>query len=237
MARIHQIVDAFGFPIIELPDFEADDVLGTLSLKAAKDAINVVIVTGDRDALQLVDDSVTVLTSGRRFSDTIYYTPESVRERYNLRPDQLVDLKALVGDKSDNIPGVRGVGEKGAINMLQQYGTLDGIYEHLEALPTRYQKVMTEGRKDAYLSQHLGLIVRDAPVDLDLANADRNRGLQKENLLALLQEMGFRSLMGRLLALIPDQTVTAGQQLSMFSEDKDSSGNLPSIRRVLFCRG
>ncbi|MDF1514397.1 MAG: 5'-3' exonuclease H3TH domain-containing protein, partial [Anaerolineae bacterium] len=132
MPRIQQLVQAFGFPIIQIPDFEADDVLGTLSLQAAEAGLDVVIVTGDRDALQLVDDNITVLTSGRRFSDTIHYTPASVRERYQLDPEQLVDLKALIGDKSDNIPGVRGVGEKGATTMLQDYKTLDGIYNHLE---------------------------------------------------------------------------------------------------------
>lgn len=229
MSRIHEIVDAFGFPIVELPDFEADDVLGTLSLQAAKADIDVVIVTGDRDALQLVDGDVTVLTSGRRFSDTIHYTPASVHARYNLRPDQLVDLKALVGDKSDNIPGVRGVGEKGAVGMLQQYDTLDGIYAHLDELSPRYQKALDLGRKEAYLSQHLGLIVRDAPVDFDIVNADRNKGLQKDKLIGILQEIGFRTLIRRLLAILPDQTASTGQQLSMFDEASDSTDSPPSL--------
>ncbi len=96
------------------------------------------IVTGDRDILQVVDEHISVLTSGRQFSDTIIYTPESVEEKYGLRPDQLVDLKALIGDKSDNIPGVRGIGEKGATTLLQKYGTLDEIYAHLaEVKPDR----------------------------------------------------------------------------------------------------
>ncbi len=137
MPRIRQFVEVLGIPSMELDDFEADDLLGTLSLQAAEAGVDVVIVTGDRDALQLVDDRVTVLTSGRRFSDTLHYTPEAVRAKYGLEPAQLIDLKALMGDKSDNIPGVRGVGEKGGIAMLQQYGSLEAIYEHLDELATR----------------------------------------------------------------------------------------------------
>lgn len=233
MARIQEIVAALGFPIVVLPDYEADDVLGTLSRQAAGQGLDVVIVTGDRDALQLVEEHITVLTSGRRFSDTLHYTPEKVRERYGgLEPAQLIDLKALMGDKSDNIPGVRGVGEKGGIKMLKQYDSLDGIYEHLDELTTRYQNALTKGRDSAYLSQKLGRIVRDAPVTLDLANAKMDRGYDRDRVLALFQQLGFRSLARRL----PDTSAAAmdaarGGQLSLFGDDaaEETAAPAPSL--------
>jgi DNA polymerase I len=217
MVRIRQIVEAFGMPIVELEDYEADDLLGTLSRKAEEQGLDVLIVTGDRDALQLVDDQITVLTSGRRFSDTIRYTPELVREKYGLEPGKLIDLKALVGDRSDNIPGVKGVGEKGATTMLQDYETLDGIYEHLDELTSRYQKALTEGRQDAYLSRELGRIVRNAPVTLDLQHAQASTGFDREKVLDLMQGLGFRTLVDRVPAPAAQQATGAeGQQLLLF---------------------
>ncbi|MFN2110084.1 MAG: DNA polymerase I, partial [Anaerolineae bacterium] len=222
MERVREIVDTLNIPIVILPDYEADDVLGTLSRQAADAGLDVVIVTGDRDALQLVDEHVTVLTSGRRFSDTLHYTPDAVREKYGLEPEQLIDLKALMGDKSDNIPGVRGVGEKGGIGLLQKYGTLDNIYAHLDEIKTRYQNALTKNRDMAYLSQHLGRIVRDAPVTLDLEAARTDRGYDRERMLALLQQLEFRTLVRRLPGeeeiVAPTATTSDGQQLSLFGE-------------------
>ena len=222
MPRIRQFVEVLGIPSMELDDFEADDLLGTLSLQAAEAGVDVVIVTGDRDALQLVDDRVTVLTSGRRFSDTLHYTPEAVRAKYGLEPAQLIDLKALMGDKSDNIPGVRGVGEKGGIAMLQQYGSLETIYEHLDELATRYRNALAKGRDDAFLSQHLGRIVRDAPVTLDLDVAARWQQADRGPLVAFLQELEFRSLLRRFPDLSGSRGAAreaAGGQLSLFGAE------------------
>jgi len=219
MHRVRQFVETLGIPIVELDDFEADDLLGTLSLQAAEAGVDVVIVTGDRDALQLVDDRVTVLTSGRRFSDTLYYTPEAVRAKYGLEPAQLIDLKALMGDKSDNIPGVRGVGEKGGIRLLQQYGSLEALYEHVAELSTRYRNALTQGRADAFLSQHLGRIVRDAPVTLDLDAAARWQQADREPLVAFLQELEFRSLLKRLSNLPGFRGEVPGEQLPLFGEE------------------
>ncbi len=222
MERVREIVDVLNIPIVMLPDYEADDVLGTLSRQAAEQGLNVVIVTGDRDALQLVDERVTVLTSGRRFSDTLRYTPDAVREKYGLEPQQLIDLKALMGDTSDNIPGVRGVGEKGGIGLLQKYGTLDNLYAHLNELGARYQTALTENRDMAYLSQRLGRIVRDAPVTLDLEAARTSKGYDRERALALLQQLEFRTLVRRLpgAAESANQGISesASQQLSLFGE-------------------
>ena len=132
MARVRQVVETLGIPIFEQEGYEADDLLGTLARQAGELSVDTLIVTGDSDLLQLVDEHTRVLTSRRRFSDTVTYDLEGVRQRYGLSPAQLTDLKALMGDKSDNIPGVRGVGEKTATKLLQQYGSLEAIYAHLE---------------------------------------------------------------------------------------------------------
>ncbi len=215
MERIYELVEALGFPRVELADYEADDLLGTLSRQAEEQGVDVVIVTGDRDALQLVDDHVTVLTSGRRFSDTLRYTPEKVQAKYGLVPQQLVDLKALMGDTSDAIPGVRGVGQKGGAKLLRQYGSLDALYEHLEELPTRYRNALGANREMAYLSQELGRIVRSAPVQLDLESAAYGKHINRQALLDLLRELEFTSLLPRINSLFPD--ATAGQ-LPLFAD-------------------
>ena len=214
MQRVRDFVAALGIPLVELEDYEADDLLGTLARQAAAAGIAVVIVTGDRDALQLVDAQVTVLTSGRRFSDTLRFDPAAVREKYGLDSTQLVDLKALIGDKSDNIPGVRGVGEKGATVLLQEHGSLEGIYAHLEALAPRYRQALAEGRESARLSQRLGRIVCDAPVTLDLAAAAAWQRADRRPLTGLLQDLEFRSLLGR-VAELPSAALPEGQ-LALF---------------------
>ncbi|MDX9954994.1 MAG: DNA polymerase I [Anaerolineae bacterium] len=229
MQRVRDFVTTLGMPLVELDDYEADDLLGTLSLQAAAKGLDVVIVTGDRDALQLVDEHVTVLTSGRRFSDTLRYDPQAVREKMGLEPAQLVDLKALIGDKSDNIPGVRGVGEKGATDMLQQYGSLEGVYAHLEGLSSRYQQALSEGRDSALLSQRLGRIVRDAPVTLDLPSAAAWRQANREPLRAFLQELEFRSLLARIAELpAPAGSLPEGQ-LSLFGAADEPAASAAEV--------
>jgi DNA polymerase-1 len=196
--RIKQVVEALNIPIFTRDGFEADDVLATLALQAEAQGVTSLIVTGDRDILQVVDDAISVLTSGRQFSDTIIYTPGSVEEKYGLRPDQLVDLKALVGDKSDNIPGVRGIGDKGATTLLQEYGSLEAIYSHIdEVAPDRTRRALEEGRADARLSQTLGRIITDVPIQLDLL-ACHTRDYDRNKVIDLFQELAFRSLVAHL---------------------------------------
>ncbi len=196
--RIKQVVEALNIPIFTAEGFEADDVLATLARQAAARGVDALIVTGDRDILQVVDPHVHVLTSGRQFSDVIIYDPQTVQEKYGLRPDQLLDFKALVGDKSDNIPGVRGIGEKTAADLLQRYGTLDEIYAHLDEIkPDRVRNALAAGRADAELSRKLGRIVADVPLQLDLA-ACRTRDYDRNRVIALFQELAFRSLVEKL---------------------------------------
>ena len=131
---IQKILAAFGIPSIEAPGYEADDIIGTLSKRAADQGLRALIVTGDLDSLQLVDENVQVLFFQKGISETKLYDVEAVKERYGLTVDQLIDYKALRGDPSDNIPGVAGIGEKTATTLLQKYHSIDGIYKHLEQI-------------------------------------------------------------------------------------------------------
>ncbi|RLC95816.1 MAG: DNA polymerase I, partial [Chloroflexi bacterium] len=215
MARIRQVVETLGIPIFEQEGYEADDLLGTLSRQAEEQGVNTLIVTGDRDLLQLVDERVHVLTSRRRFSDTTVYDTEGVKQRYGLTPGQLLDLKAMMGDQSDNIPGVRGVGEKTATKLLQQYGSLEEIYAHLDEVQTRFRNKLDEGREMAHLSRRLGAIVRDAPVQLDL-DACQTRSFDRKPVLELFRELEFRSLAERLPGASPlAGGVEGGRQRSL----------------------
>src|SRR5205807_1513180 len=163
---------AFGIPIYEIQGVEADDVIGTLASQARAQGLHSTIVTGDLDALQLVNNDVFVLTSKRGVSETVLYTPERVRERYGLEPIQTVDLKGLVGDVSDNIPGIRGIGEKTAIKLIQEFGSVESLVENRERVtPPKIKKLLDEHWEQALLSKRMATIVLDvAGVTLDLSH-------------------------------------------------------------------
>ncbi len=223
--RIRELVDTFNIPRLEIEGFEADDVLGSVAREAAQAGLGVKIITGDRDLLQLVDKRIYVsLPAGRSLSDSKDFTPEEVEALLGIRPEQVVDFKALVGDKSDNIPGVRGIGEKTAVNLLKQYGTLENIYAHLDELPVGIRKKLEEGREDAFLSRQLALIVTDLKIPLDLEKA-RVDNFNPRAVEELFRELEFRSLMKRLIEISeslgkgdPDR----GQQLSLFGAERSS---------------
>jgi DNA polymerase-1 len=168
--RIREVVSAFNIPILELEGFEADDVLGTVARQAKVYDVPVHIITGDRDLLQLVDENTRVeLPPGRRERQPTVYDKEAVFEKLKVTPDQVVDYKALVGDKSDNIPGVTGVGAKTAERLLAEYVNLDGVYDHLGEIKGAMHNKLKQGREDAYLSYKLAKIVTDAPIELDIS--------------------------------------------------------------------
>ncbi|MDY6875263.1 MAG: DNA polymerase I [Chloroflexota bacterium] len=224
MARIRQVVETLTIPVFEQAGYEADDLLGTLARQAEEQGADTLIVTGDMDLLQLVDEHTRVLTSRWRFSDTVIYDLEGVKQRYGLPPTQLIDLKAIVGDKSDNIPGVRGVGEKTGVKLLKRYGSLEAIYEHLDKVQARFRNKLEAERDMAFLSRRLATIVRDAPIQLDLDSC-RVHSLDREPVLALFHELEFRSLIERILE--PEQRQLqhggAARQLSLFSTTPTST--------------
>ena len=197
--RIKQIVQAMNIPILELAGFEADDVLGTVTRQAEPLGVPSHIITGDRDLLQLVNENTRVELPARRGNlQPEVYDPEKVTAYFGVRPSQLVDWKALVGDTSDNIPGVRGIGKKTATKLLNEYGTLENIYAHIDQIKGALQKKLIEGQEAAFLSQKLARIVTDAPITLDLA-ACAARDFEVNEVLALFRELEFRTLTKMLL--------------------------------------
>jgi len=212
--RIRQVVSAFNVPIMELDGYEADDVLGTVARQARDHDVLAYIITGDRDLLQLVDDNTQVeLPPGRYQREPTIYDIAGVKEKYGISPPRIVDLKALMGDSSDNIPGVAGVGEKTAIRLLQQYGDLDNIYAHVEEVKTRFRNKLIEGRQNAYLSYQLAKIVTNAPITLDL-EACATQEFDAKVVMALFQELEFRSLTNRLAEASGTQKVSKKQKLT-----------------------
>lgn len=202
--RIKQLIGAFNIPIYTCEGFEADDVIGTLARQASAQAVNSMILTGDTDTLQLIDDHVSVLLANpyvQKGKNTLLYDEAQVRERYNgLGPAQLADLRGLKGDTSDNIPGVKGIGEAGAIALLKQFGTVEQLYDHLDEVPNRFKKALDGQRKAAEFSKYLATIRCDVPVTLDL-RACELRDYDRANVIALFQELEFgASLVKRLPA-------------------------------------
>jgi len=210
--RIRQIVQAFGIPIFELEGYEADDVLGAMARRAAAEGVHSIILTGDRDLLQLSDENITIRLAGQKLSEAIDYGPEQVEKKLGVSPSQVVDYKALVGDTSDNIPGVRGVGAKTAQTLLQEYQTLENIYEHLDDIPTRFRNKLAESKQDAFLSQKLSAIVTDLPLDFNLQSCEA-KDYDRDKVVDLFRELDFRTLLNR----IPSANASVeGQQLNLF---------------------
>ena len=195
--RVREVVRALSIPIFEQDGYEADDLLGCLAKQASDAGVETVIVTGDLDALQLVDDHVRVMAPRGRISDTITYDVAAVRERYGLEPRQIPDLKALSGDSSDNIKGIPGVGPKTAAKLLSEHGSVDGLFQHLDTLPAKQRELLAANESLVRTNKGLVTIDRDAPCVLDLEKC-RLRDYKREKALALFQELEFRSLLGKL---------------------------------------
>jgi DNA polymerase-1 len=194
---LHELLEAFGWPLYEFDDYEADDIMGTLAVKAAKQDIETLLVTSDMDMLQLIDPHVHVYALKKGLSNIELYSPDSFMAKYGIRPDQFLDLKALKGDSSDNIPGVPGIGEKGALELLKTYETLDGVYDNLALIKDTTRKKLEAGKDSAYLSKQLADIWINAPVDLDLEALDVNK-CDAEKIRELLQKFEFRTLVRQL---------------------------------------
>ncbi|MFN2138072.1 MAG: DNA polymerase I [Candidatus Promineifilaceae bacterium] len=202
--RIKEVVAAFNIPILELDGYEADDVLGTIAAQANTQGVDAYIITGDRDLLQLVNDHTLVELPSRRGSQSPeVFDTAGVVDYFGVSPTQVVDWKALVGDTSDNIPGVRGVGEKTATRLLQQYGTLAGIYEHIDEIKGAMGQKLAEGKDNALLSYDLARIVTDAPIQLNLAACEA-QDFDPAVVLEIFRELEFRTLTRQLLDNLPD---------------------------------
>ncbi|HSX47668.1 MAG TPA: DNA polymerase I, partial [Patescibacteria group bacterium] len=189
-------------------DYEADDIMGALATQASKKNIETLLITSDLDMLQLINDKVHVYALKTGLSNIELYSPKSFEAKYGLSVDQFLDFKAIKGDSSDNIPGVPGIGEKGAIDLLKQFKTLDGVYDNLDLVKESIKNKLINGKKEAYLSRELAKIWVDAPLKLDLKEVDGSK-IQPKKILDLLQKFEFRSLARNLPEVFQDAITQA----------------------------
>lgn len=196
---MRKVLDAMDIPQYSMEGFEADDIIGTAAYNS-KGMDEVVIVTGDRDILQLVDDTkhIGVYMPIKGLNNAKLYHEVDVVERMGVKPAQIIDYKALVGDPSDNYPGVTGIGEKTAINLLKQFGTVDEIYKNLHLIPDRYAKKLALGVEAAGISRMLATIIHDVPVTMSLTDAVK-WDVANDKTLKLFHEIGFKTLTDRVL--------------------------------------
>ena len=221
MPLIKELLDAMGIRRYELEGYEADDILGTAAAKCEAQGWDCLIVTGDKDSLQLVSDKTTVCNVKTRMgqTETVLYTPEHFFEEYGFEPKLMVDLKALMGDASDNIPGVPGIGEKSAMELLRRFGGLEQVYESIDApeIKPAARKKLLEGRESADMSYWLATIVRDAPLDFKPEDSLWNRDYKSE-LYPLLKRLGFNKFIEK-WGVSPDES----------AHDEHSAKALPRV--------
>jgi DNA polymerase-1 len=199
--KVREVVKALRIPVFELQGFEADDVIGKLTLDAEAVPVETTIVTVDLDMLQLVTDKTRLMTTRSGVENTVIYDPARIWERFGLRPDQMIDYKALKGDPTDNIPGVPGVGEKTAAKLIAQFGDLDSLYARIdEVKPDKLRDKLVEHREPVFRGRELTTIVRDLPIELDL-EAARLADYDRETVIRLFREYEFRTLIERLPAM------------------------------------
>ncbi|KHE67711.1 DNA polymerase I, partial [Halobacillus sp. BBL2006] len=194
---LKELLDAFDVKYYQLDQYEADDIIGTLATQAGEKELDVKVISGDKDLLQLVTDRVNVTLTKKGITNVDTYDPTFLLEKLEVRPDQIIDLKALMGDSSDNIPGVPGVGEKTAVKLLKQFDTLENLYENLDAVSGKKLKEKLESNKDeAFMSQQLVTIERNAPIEVKLEDL-AYEGYQTHQVSQFFKELGFQSLLSR----------------------------------------
>lgn len=199
---VHQLLDHFGVPVFEKAGYEADDIIGTIVNKLAKENIEIIILTGDLDTLQLVSSKVKVYTLRRGIKDNIIYTPKELKKRFHLLPSQIIDWKSLRGDPSDNVPGVPGIGEKTAQKLISSYHNLDNLYKAIQKgkvkeVSPRIIDLLKQYKEQAYFSQHLVTIKQDVAINFDLSRAQWQPPIQ-DKLAPFLKKLGFYRLLQRI---------------------------------------
>ena len=224
--KVREVVKALRIPVYELAGYEADDVIGTITVDAERRGLETTIVTGDLDMLQLVTDHTRLMTTRSGVENTILYDPARIAERFDLVPDQMIDYKALKGDPTDNIPGVPGVGEKTAAKLIREFGTLEALYDRIaEVKPDKLRDKLVEHRDAVFMGKDLSTIVRDLPVDFDL-EAARLGDYDRETVIRLFREYEFRSLIERLPAMTGESAGDAAEALRGVATD----GSVPAAR-------
>ncbi|MBU5593655.1 DNA polymerase I [Amphibacillus sp. MSJ-3] len=210
---VRELLDASTIVHYELENYEADDIIGTLAKQATESGFDVRVITGDKDMLQLVSKDVHVHITRKGISEVDVYTPEFLQERLELDPSQIIDMKALMGDSSDNIPGVPGVGEKTSIKLLKQFETLENIYQHLDEVSGKKLKEnLTNYKESAFMSKDLATINQNSPVEVDLEQVVY-QGYDRNQLHSLFKDLGFKSL----LDTVGDESTVDGSSTERLS--------------------
>jgi DNA polymerase-1 len=223
---VRELLAAFRIPVHELESFEADDLIGTLTLQAEAQEVASTIVSGDLDMLQLVTDKTQLMTTRQGVGATVIYDPGRINERYGLTAHQMIDFKALKGDTTDNIPGIPGVGDKTAAKLLQDLGSVQGIFEHLDRVnPEKLRAKLAENREQVLLSRDLVTIRRDVPVTLDLESA-RLGAYDRNEVMRLFRDYEFRSLVERLPVVLGEEPPAPGELL----READRLGPVPAAQ-------
>ena len=194
---VRELIESYGIKYEEHLDYEADDIIGSYAKIAEKAGLEVIIVSGDKDLTQLASDNITVYYTKRGVTEIDYYTPEFINEKYGLTPQQIIDMKGLMGDKSDNIPGIPGVGEKTAIKLLTEYETVENVLENIDNISGKKLKErLTEGKEDAILSKKLATIFTDVPVDNKIEDLTFKEDREKKK--ELFEKLEFVSFLRKL---------------------------------------
>jgi DNA polymerase-1 len=223
---VREIIEAFGIPIYQLQGYEADDLIAALVKQAETRDVQTTIVSGDLDLLQLVSDRTTLMTTRGGVQQTTFYDPAQVMERYGLRPQQMIDFKALKGDTTDNIPGIAGVGEKTAAKLVIDWGSVDGIYENIDkVMPEKLRAKLADNRADVYRWRDLVTVRPDIPIELDLERA-RLGNYDRQEVLRLFREYEFRSLVERLPGMTGEEARAPGDLL----RDADRAAPVPAVQ-------
>lgn len=203
---LHELLDSLGWPLYEMDDYEADDIMGAFAKQAGEKGIESYLISSDLDLLQLVNPHTHIYTLKKGLTHIELFNEAYFAEKYGIGPHQFVDLKALKGDSSDNIPGVAGIGEKTALDLLKKYETLDGVYEHLDYLKPTLRAKLHDSKDMAYLSKKLVTLMVDAPITLDLEKAELHDGLRPE-FAAMLRKLEFRALLNKVESELPKAAV------------------------------
>ena len=222
--KVREVVAALRVPVYEMAGYEADDVIGTITRDLDRRGIDTTVVTGDLDMLQIVTEHTRLMTTRQGVDSTVYYDPARIWERFELRPDQMIDYKALKGDPTDNIPGVSGVGEKTAAKLVGQFGSVDGLYARIdEVKPDKLREKLIEAREQVFTSRELSRIICDLPISLDL-EAARLSDYDRAEVVRLFREFEFRTLIDRLPPLTGESAVDAAEAL------RSVAGSVPAAR-------
>lgn len=222
---LRELLTAFSISQYELDGYEADDIIGTLTKRGEEQGMDVLVVSGDKDLLQLASERVTIALTRRGVSEVDLYTPQTIEEQYGLKPEQIIDLKGLMGDKSDNIPGVPGVGEKTGLRLLHEYGTVEEVIAHIDQLKGKLKENIETHAEDALMSKQLATIFREVPMDKpwdELSFVDYDQ----QTLLALFRKLEFKSLIDRLDLLADGQDEAQQEEINWSVLNEESIGQL-----------